>query len=296
MRSEARLHPMQLLLAIGVIVAALSAAGLAPAADNVPKPQRIVSMNLCTDELVLRLADRRNISSVTWQARDRDNSNVADLARDVPINHGVAEEIIPLKPDLLLAGVYTTRTTVALLKRAGIRSVDADVTRSFDDVRQQYREVAALLGEQERGEHVIAEMDSNLARLARERPSVPPTAMVLHANNYTFGRGSLIDEVVTRAGFENAAVRLGVGDYVQVPLEVITMNPVDVLIVSSYRDGPPAMATELLKHPVLSRLSDRTRVVVIPDRLWNCGGPALVEAVGRLVRVAKEVRGKAPTE
>jgi iron complex transport system substrate-binding protein len=282
---------MQLLLAIGVIVAALSAAGLAPAAD---KPQRIVSMNLCTDELVLRLADRRNIASITWQSRDPVSSNLPHLAQGIPINHGVAEEIIPLKPDLVLAGIYTTRATVALLKRAGIRSVDADVTRTFDDVRQQYREVAALLGEQQRGEHVIAEMDSNLARLARERPSVPPTAMVLHANNFTFGRGSMIDEVITRAGFENAAVRLGVGDYVQVPLEVITMNPVDALIVSSYRDGPPAMATELLKHPVLSRLSDRTRVVVIPDRLWNCGGPALVEAVERLMRVANEVRGKVP--
>jgi iron complex transport system substrate-binding protein len=285
---------MQLLPAIGVIVAALSAAGLAPAADNVSKPHRIVSMNLCTDELVLRLADRQNIASITWKAREPDQSNVVDLAQGIPINHGLAEEIIPLKPDLLLAGIYTTRPTVALLKRAGIRAVDADVMRSFDDVRQQYREVAALLGEQERGERVIAEMDSNLARLARERPSVPPTAIVLHANNYTFGGGSLIDEVVTHAGFENMATRLGIGESGQVPLEIITMNPVDVLIVSSYRDGPSAMGTELLRHPVLSHLSDRTRVVVLPNRLTDCGGPALVQAVERLMRVANEVRGKVP--
>jgi iron complex transport system substrate-binding protein len=194
---------MQLLPVIGVIVAALSAAGHAPAAESVSKPHRIVSMNLCTDELVLRLADRQNIVSITWKAREPDQSNVVDLAQGIPINHGVAEEIIPLKPDLLLAGVYTTRPTVSLLKRAGIRAVDADVMSSFDDVRQQYREFAGLLGEQERGEHVIAEMDSNLARLARERPSVPPTAIVLHANNYTFGRGTQIDEVVTHAGLGN---------------------------------------------------------------------------------------------
>jgi iron complex transport system substrate-binding protein len=286
---------MQLLPVIGVIVVALSAAGLAPAAESVLKPHRIVSMNLCTDELVLRLADRQNIVSITYKAREPDQSNVVQLAQGIPINHGVAEEIIPLKPDLLLAGVYTTRPTVALLKRAGIRSVDADVTRSFDDVRKQYREVAALLGERERGEQIIAEMDSNLARLARERPSVPPTAIVLHANNFTFGRGSLIDEVVTHAGFENMAVRLGIGEVGQLPLEIITMNPVDVLIVSSYRDGPSAMATEFLRHPVLSRLSARTRVVVFPNRLTDCGGPALVEAVERLMRVANEVRAKVPS-
>lgn len=285
---------MQLLLAVGVIVAALSAAGLAPAADTGSKPQRIVSMNLCTDELVLRLADRRNISSITWLSRDPVNSNVVRLAQDVPVNHGVAEEIIPLKPDLVLAGIYTTRATVALLRRAGMRTVDAAVPRNFEDVRQQYRDIAALLGEEERGQRIIAEMDSNLARLARERPSVPLTALVLNPSGFTVGRGSVIDEVITRAGLENAAVRLGIGEYGQVPLEIITMNPVDVLIVSSNRDGPPAMATEILRHPVLSRLSNRTRVVVIPDRLWNCSGPALVEAVERLTRVAKEVRGKVP--
>jgi len=285
---------MQFLPAIGVIVAALSAAGLAPAAETVSKPQRIVSMNLCTDEMVLRLADRRNISSVTWQARDRDNSNVADLARNVPINHGLAEEVLPLNPDLVLAGIYTTRATVALLKRAGMRVVDTDVPRSFEDVRQQYREIAAVLDEKERGERIIAEMDSNLARLERDRPPVAPTAIVLHGDHYTYGRGSMIDVVLTHAGLENVAVRLGIGEFGQVPLEIMAMNPVDVLILGSNRDGPPALATELLRHPVLSRLSDHTRVVVIPNRLWNCSGPALVEAVERLMRVAKDVRGKVP--
>ena len=287
---------MQLLPAIGVIVAALSAAGLAPAAETASKPQRIVSMNLCTDEMVLRLADRRTIASVTWQSPDPNLSNVAHLAQGIPINHGLTEEVIPLKPDLVLAGIYTTRAPVALLKRAGMRVVDADVPHSFDDVRQQYREIAALLGEQERGEHIIAEMDRNLARLASERAPVAPTAIVFHPNNFTFGRGSLIDAVVTRAGFENLAARLGIGEYGQVPLEVLTMNPVDVLVVSAYRDGPQALATQILQHPVLSRLSERTRVIVMPDRLWNCGGPALVEAVETLMRVAKDVRGKVPNE
>src|SRR3954453_19750349 len=286
---------MQLLPAIGVIVAALSAAGLAPAAESLSKPHRIVSMNLCTDELVLRLADRRNISSVTWQSRDRDNSNVADLARDIPINHGLAEQVLPLNPDLVLAGIYTARAPVALLKRAGIRVVDTDVPRSFEDVRQQYGEIAALLDEKERGEQIIAEMDSHLARLEKDRPPVAPTAIVFHGDHFTYGRGSLIDAVMTRAGLENMAVRLGIGEFGQVPLEIMAMNPVDVLIVGSHREGP-SLVTELLKHPVLLRLSDRTRLVVIPNRLWNCGSPALVEAVERLMRVAKDVRGKVPNE
>src|ERR1700704_5523405 len=100
---------MRHLLAIGIAVVVLSAAGLAPAAEAVSKPRRIVSINLCTDELVLRLADRRNITSVTWLSGLPESSNVVNLAAGIPVNHGLAEEIIPLDPDLVLAGIYTAR-------------------------------------------------------------------------------------------------------------------------------------------------------------------------------------------
>ena len=120
------------------------------------KPRRIVSLNMCVDELVLRLADPQSIASVTWLSRDPTNSNVAALAARIPINHGLAEEIIPLKPDLVIAGVYTARTAVAMLKRVGIPVAEIDVPESLDDVRRQIREVAALVGERDKGEAIIA--------------------------------------------------------------------------------------------------------------------------------------------
>src|SRR5262245_65663910 len=89
--------PKQYILAIGMAAAVLSAAAT-DAADSTPspKPKRIVSLNLCTDELVLRLAEPRNIAAVTWLARLPNASNVAERAAMVPINHGLAEEVIPL--------------------------------------------------------------------------------------------------------------------------------------------------------------------------------------------------------
>jgi iron complex transport system substrate-binding protein len=67
------------------------------AEDAAAVPRRIVSLNLCADELVSRLADRASVASVTWLSRDPTSSNVSDLAAQVPINHGLAEEIIPLR-------------------------------------------------------------------------------------------------------------------------------------------------------------------------------------------------------
>lgn len=271
----------------------LSAGAPLRAADAPAKPARIVSLNLCADELVLRLADLRNVASVTWLARDPRNANVADLAARVPVNHGLAEEIVPMRPDLVIAGTYTTRTAVTLLRRVGVPLTEIDVPHSFADVRRQISEVAGLVGEPERGERLIAEIDTRLASLPPAPQTNLPRAIVLNPNGVTVGPGTLADEIITRAGLTNLAARLAIDNYGQLPVETVVASAVDVLIVSASRDGPPALATEILRHPVLTRLSERTRVVVLPGRLWNCGGPAMVEAIERLMRIAGEVRGRA---
>ncbi|MFD1380011.1 substrate-binding domain-containing protein [Fodinicurvata halophila] len=111
-------------------------AGTSASADA-DAPSRVVSLNLCADELVLRLADREDVASVTWLAHDPSISNVAWQASQVGVNHGLAEEIVPLAPDLVFAGVHTTRTTVAFLKGAGIPVVELGVPQSLDAVYAQ---------------------------------------------------------------------------------------------------------------------------------------------------------------
>jgi iron complex transport system substrate-binding protein len=276
------------------LVAVLAAVMHLGATDSEQKPRRVVSLNLCVDELLLRLAEPRNVASVTWLARDPANSNVADLAAEIPVNHGLAEEIIPLNPDLVIAGIYTARPAVAMLKRTGTPLAEIGVPKNLAEVRQQIRDIAALIGEREKGESVIAAMDARLAALPAAPSSSRPRAIVLNPNGATVGKGTLVDEIMTRAGLTNVAAELAIDNYGQIPLEAVVASGVDVLILSASRDGPPALATELLRHPVLSALSDRTRVVVMPGRLWNCGGPAAVEAIGRLMRVADDARARTP--
>jgi iron complex transport system substrate-binding protein len=286
----------RLRLANGVAAVALFLAPALGTADDTRNPTRIVSLNLCTDELVLRLADRQKIASVTYLATTSRVSNVADLAAHIPANHGLAEEIVPLNPDLVVAGRYTARTAVALLKRTGIAVLDLDVPRNLDEIRAQYRRMGQALGEEERAERIIAEMDSRLASIPLSPASTRPRAMVFNANGYTIGKGSLTDEIITRAGMENLSATLGIDNYGQIPLETLVTSPVDVLILSSFRDGPPAMATEVLRHPVLAKMSDRMRITVMPGRLWACAGPGNIDAIALLNKAANEARGKETRE
>lgn len=259
------------------------------------KPERIVSMNLCTDQLAILLADPENIASLSYLAIDPEASGLAREAERFPINHGLTEEVLPLDPDLVLAGSFTTRPTVFLLRRLGYSVVEMPAASSLEDVRRNIRAVANAVGEPERGEAMIAEMDRKLAA-----ESLPPTeverplAALYWANGYSSGEGTLANAAVEAAGFRTLGVELGFTGTSQLPLEtLLTANP-DLLIVGRERDGK-ALATELLKHPALKQAFARRPRVSVPDHLWICGTPFVADAIARLAAARKDItagRGK----
>lgn len=267
-----------LVAACALLVAFAAAAGAEEA-----RPQRIVSINMCTDELLLRLADKARIASVTWLSQDARNANMAEAAKAFPANHGMAEEVLAYRPDLVLAGAFTTRATVDALKRTGVKVVEFGAPETLDGVRKEIRALAAAIGEPARGEALVNDMESELAALAPIAHKPPLKAIVLRPNGFTVAKGSLVDELMTRAGLDNMAARLGFANYRQIPLEAIALQQADVLILNGERDGPPSLATEALNHPIVAALGRRLRVISMPSRLWTCAGPSVVEAIRLLI-------------
>ncbi|MFD1333014.1 ABC transporter substrate-binding protein [Methylopila musalis] len=268
-----------LLLALGLIASAPAAAA----------PARVVSINLCTDELLIRLGDPSQVAGVTWLSTLSAGSNVAEEARGVPATHGFAEQVIGLRPDLVLAGRYTSRQSVAMLRRVGVPVVDADAPRTLDGVRAEIRRVAEAIGHGDRGEAMIAELDRRLSRPITPREP-RPRAAVLRPNGFSAGPGSLIDELLRRAGLVNVVAELELDTYGQLPLELVIAKGIDVLIVDGERAGPPAMATEMLRHPALRKLGDRVRIAAVPPKLWTCYGPRLADAFDILADAAEAPR------
>lgn len=266
-----------------LILLALVAAFVAPAAAA---PARVASINLCTDELLVRLGDPSQVATVTWLSTVSAGSNVADEVRGVPANRGLAEEVVASRPDLVLAGRYTSHAATSMLKRLGFAVVEADAPRTLDGVKQEIRRVAQAIGHAGRGEEMVAELDR---RLARPAPAREPKlrAAVLRPNGFTAGAGSLSDELMRRAGLVNVAAELELDNYGQLPLETIILAGVDLLIVDGDRAGPPAIATEILSHPIFARLGDRVRVLKIPPKLWTCYGPSIAAAYDALIDAAE---------
>lgn len=272
------------------ILAALLAVQLPARAEA--KPRSVVSINLCTDELVLRLADSGQVKSVTWLARDSLGSAVRALAGAMPVNRGLAEEIVPLSPDLVVAGIHTTRTTVGFLKRIGIPVIELGVPGTLDEVRAQIRMVATVLGNAAAGEAMIAALDTALSEGGAVIAGSRPTALVLRPNGFTAGRGSLVDTLLDRAGLANLAADLQTDGLGQLPLERIVAARPDVLIINADADAPESMAQALLDHPALASLKETATVVEVPTRLWTCAGPQLAEAMALLKSAAAKARSR----
>ena len=265
----------------------LFAALLAIAAPAFAKPQRVVSLNLCADELALRLADPGVVKSVTWLSQDPLSANVAATAAALPANDGHAEEPLTYEPDLVLVGPFAEPASIALLRQVGAPVVEVGAPQTFDGVRRQIRDLAAALGELQRGEALIAGMEARLARVAVD-PSRPRLkAVVLRPNGFTVGPGSLVDEILTRAGLDNLAARLDIAADEQVPLEIVALLGADVLILDRDEAGAPSLADAALDHPAIAALARRTTIVSLPARLWTCGGPEIAEAVERLAAAAR---------
>lgn len=274
-------HSVSILLRLAGCAAALCGLlAVLAAAPAHAKPQRIASIYLCSDQLLLRLAERARIVSLNRFAADPSFSNEVGAAKGISLNRGLAEEILPLKPDLVIAGTYTAPATKAMLRRLGIRVLELPVETSFDDIRGNIRRVARALGEDTRGERLIAGLDRDLAAVAPagdDRPSL----MLYRFSGYSQGRRTLSHAIFERAGFANyAATRVdGVG---RLSLEHIATDPPDALLLSDSGADRNSLSAETLAHPVLRTLRATVPTLTLPDRLWICGLADSVDAVRRL--------------
>ena len=249
------------------------------AGATIAQPQRIVSMNVCTDQWLLLLAKRERIASITWLGADPEESPLAALARGIPLNYGQSEEIIPLQPDLILAGTYTARFSVDLLQQRGFQVERIAPAESLTQLRAGMRRVAELIGASERGEALLAEFDLALAQLAPP-DNLRPSVLIYAGKGYATGANSLGTDLMEAVGLSNQAAQLGLDYSTYVELESLLRQPPELLVISVYHPNAPSLATRYLQHPAL--LAGLSKVIELPARLLSCTPSALVQAAQQL--------------
>ncbi|EGP09788.1 vitamin B12 ABC transporter, B12-binding component [Bradyrhizobiaceae bacterium SG-6C] len=270
------------------IVAALGVAAQPARADGPPK--RIVSFNLCADQLLLALADPGQIAGLSPYAVNPLLSVTTDKAAPFPRLDWDAESVVNLAPDLVLGGP-SHRPIHAMLSAMGIRVVDVALIRNLADARRQAIEVGKLIGHPARGEALARQIDQAEMRLAAVAMKPPLTALVIQREGYREGPASLASAMLSIAGLRPPdRATSGAGGFMAaeqggfISLEHLLTSGPDVLVLQD----PPRQARDqgalFITHPALLTRYGPNRRIDLPERYTLCGGPPLIEGLDYLAK------------
>lgn len=250
---------------------------------------RIVSMNVCSDQLVLSLADPDQILGLSRFSRDAWQSWTAGKARNYPRLSGGAEDVLLLKPDLVVVSLFDKRATRDLLKAHGLSLVEFTVPRTLDEVKDQIRAMGDVLQHPQRAQADIARLDAAVAQVRAVASAHHYRVLPLERRGFVAGDSSLISSLLAATGLTNAAGELGLGAGGFASLEAIVQLRPDFILVSEAGNHAEDEGRAFLLHPALERFYPEGKRIVLPERLTVCGGVMLADALDRLTEELKRV-------
>lgn len=254
---------MKLALLIAALLLAAMPAGAAP--------HRVVSLNLCSDELALLLARPGQLVGVSRLGADPLESVLATRARGLPVNRGRVTDVVGLQPDLVLTSGGDPNAA-ATARRLGMAVVELPQPRTLTDVQVNVRVVAAALGRRAAGEALLATI---AGQLGTPPPASP--ALLVSGGGLTIAATGLAAQWLRHAGLVQQDVPRGA-----VSLERLLARPPAVLLVARYRAGQVSTNQSWLGHPALTALPATTRRLATDGRPWTCLGPTLAPEIARL--------------
>jgi len=250
---------------------------------------RIVSMNVCSDQLLLTLADPDQILGLSRFSRDGWQSAAAGDIGRYPILSGGAEDVLAAKPDIVVASLFDKRSTRELLKEQGLHVVEFAVPRNLGEVKDQIREMGEIAGHSERASAQIARLDAAMARARTAVADSHYRVLQVSRRGWVSGRDSLIGSLLTSTGLFNATTDLGLGEGGFATLEDILRAKPDFLLVSRPGDIARDNGEAFLLHPALERFYPPNKRMVIPERLTGCGSAMLADALDVLTAELRRV-------
>ena len=255
-----------------LLAISLAAAPMAKPSPAEAQPRRVASLNLCTDELLILLADPTQIVSVTHLSQSPAETPLWRRARRYARNDGSLLSVAPLRPDLVVTMGGGARDRVRVAQRLGFTTLDLPFARSLADVERSISRLATALGRPAAAAVLLRQIEL----LERSSPPSWIDTIWLGGGGRTVAATGLEAQWMRLAGLRQRPIR---GD--RVTLEQLMTRPPEVLLRSDYRQGQYSRAQQWLSHPAINRPS---RSLQTDGRLWTCMGPLLIGETLRLRR------------
>jgi iron complex transport system substrate-binding protein len=248
------------------------------------KPQRIASLGLCADQVLLMLVDDHSrIATINRQAANPAVSYMAKAVGDIPLNDATAEEIIPLQPDLVISTAFASPDAIRILKTLGYRVELLPLPTTITEVREMLILAGQWFGEEERARQLISSMDQQIADAQlRNRDKPTRRAIIYSPNGYTIGSDTIENDVLQKAGYRNLAAEMGISHFQQISLETLVTAQPERILIDNYAYNQNSLAYGYVNHPVVQHLIPSENRVYVPSHLRDCTGPQVAEEIAWL--------------
>ncbi|MFT6061854.1 MAG: iron complex transport system substrate-binding protein [Paracoccaceae bacterium] len=269
------------MLLAGAAQADATYVGAAPALGPPPPPhpRRIVSLDYCADQFVLKFADRAAIAALSPDA-DADFSYMRDAAPGLPTVRPRAEDVLTLRPDLVVRSYGGGAGIGAQLARAGVPVLNVGFAGAIADVRATIVRMAAGLGAPDAGTRTAAQLDARIAAAAPPPGAPAISALYLTTGGWTAGTGTLVDEMLRAAGLRNHETRAG---WRPLPLERLAREEPDLIAAAFFESSSQNPSRwSSARHPVTRKMLARRPIVALKGAWTSCGGWFLADAVEAL--------------
>lgn len=259
------------------------------AAAPAPHGGGIVSTNPCADAMLVELVPAQRIAAISHYSQDPAATSIPlDLARRFRGTRGTAEEVVAMRPDLVIASSFTSPSTREAYARAGLRTLYLDSPVTIDASKAQVTELAAAVHAEAAGRAMNARIDRAVAAAARS--DAPAPALVWIGGNMVSGGGNLLDEMLARAGFINQAAHYGLQFTGYLAAERVVADPPRVMLVPDRTGRDAASRAAQLRTRALAHVPGRVDQATFPRELVNCGGPVIARAMTRLAEIRRSIR------
>ncbi len=248
---------------------------------------RIVSLDFCADQYVLKLADREQILALSPDA-ERDFSFMRAEAAGHATVRPLAEDVLILKPDLVVRSYGGGPNAAAMFERAGIPVLQVGWATSIHgggdgSIPSVIAGVAEGLGQAERGAALADDYTKRLTRI--QARATGKSALYMTPAGVTTGGETMAHKMMQAAGLNNFMDQPG---WHSLPLERLAHEGPEI-VVAAYFDpkGNYRNFWSPSRHPIAKRELSETQRIDLQGAWLSCGGWFILEAVEALAEGAQ---------
>lgn len=204
------------------------------------KFNRIASLTLSGDEMILSLVNHKRIVGLCGKINEEpDMSHVWEIAKGFPKIESNIETMIDLEPDLVITADWMKKDVLLQIEETGTNVYTYKTPKNFEEQKKLIRELAELVGEKERGEALVKNMEDRLSALQKQitdnYKGKKLKVLMYTSYEYTSGKDTTFDDMVRLIGGINAAGEAGINGSQKISKEkVIELNP-DVIIIPIWK-------------------------------------------------------------